>query len=195
MRLRSWISACLFASVWLSACGGGDQCSSGMTDSCCCFEFVAAEDVGPGEMGNNCAAEPTCGQLRGECPDNNPHAQCVPSSVEALDCILTALQDDAPGKVEWVTQPVPPEGSDAFGLDEKTVTLYTSGTGSVFSTGSRTTGLTFRHDSAVRRELADLDLAGCAAIAEAGPRFDCLRALFDGTGTEECVDPYPDMGP
>lgn len=47
----------------------------------------------------------------------------------------------------------------------------------------------------VRRELADLDIAGCAAIADAGPRFDCLRGLFAGSGVEDCVDPYPGMGP
>jgi len=172
------------------ACGDAVSCTDkAATASCCCFEFDDSEP--PGELVNNCGAPEPCGQLRGECPaDDATHASCAPTDDAALACILDALQAGAPAQVRWLTAPVFALEDEVY-LDERKTTVYVSGDGSAFSTGSRNTGFTFVHEPVARHDVATLGLGECAALPDAQARFDCLRAAFTAAPAETCIDPGP----
>lgn len=172
------------------ACGDAGTCTDqAATASCCCFEFM--NDEPPGELVNHCDAPDPCPELRGECPsDDSDHATCTPTDDAALGCVLDALQAGAPAKVGWLTAPVFALEEDVF-LDERRAVLYASGDGSVFYTATRNTGFTFNHDPVTRHEVAALGLDDCAAMPDAGARFDCLRAAFGTVPAETCTDPGP----
>lgn len=185
------LSTCAFVLGLLQvpACGDAVSCNDqAATASCCCFEFVA--DEGPGELVNNCSAPDPCGQLRGECPpEDSGHETCAPTDDATLACILDALQAGTPAQVHWLTAPVFALEDEVF-LDERRASLYVSGDGSVFYTGTRNTGFTFNHEPAARHDVASLGLDECAALPDAQARFDCLRAAFTATPAETCIDPY-----
>lgn len=173
------------------ACGDADACTDqAATASCCCFEFVA--DESPGELVDHCGAPDACAELRGECPpDDTGHATCAPTDDAALACVLDALQAGAPARVRWTTTPVFAVDDDAVFLDEWKATVYVSGDGDVFYTGTRNTGFTFNHEPVARHEVAALGLGECAALPAAQARFDCLRAAFTAAPAETCIDPGP----
>ncbi len=169
------------------ACGKSGTCPDAKVSDCCCFEFDDNTDFGD-RLVVLCDQPATCEELLADCPvDGSP---CTLKNPDALGCLFQTLQSDTPGKVSWQTNPIEHK-PDEYSPDQRIVTLYTAGNGSVFRSATRNTGFTFNNEAVTRHTLASIDIDGCAALADAPARFDCLRAAFTAPA-ETCIDPFKD---
>lgn len=152
---------------------------SGELADCECFELVGDQ------VNVLCPLPATCDVIMSACLDDE--VNCVPASEAALDCTLAAIQADTIGQVGWFTT-LTFSDENEFYTSNRTVCVYSFGSGQVFWTGELDTGLTTETGGVRRFELASLDLDACAAIAEAPARFDCLRAAFADPPAEVCIE-------